>query len=60
MSNASRQFKFHIRDYDRPDWKSFGYPARENAERDAMIAQAYHHANKGAVPRLYVEEARGD
>lgn len=59
MSNVSRQFRFYVRDHDRPEWKSFGYPARENAERDVLIAQAQHHANGAPVPRLYVEESVG-
>lgn len=45
---------FIIKDANKPSWQSFTYPARCNAERDILVAQAYAHANGLPIPPLYI------
>ena len=53
-SNAGPQFV--IRNKNVEHFQSMKYPTKERAEADVLIAQAYHHANGGEIPDLYVDD----
>lgn len=47
---------FRIKDHSKPEWASFTYPTRAQAERDMFMAFMYHAQNGSPRPALYVQE----
>lgn len=47
---------FRIKDYSKPEWQSYAYPAKVNAERDIAKALLYYMERNLPTPPLYIVE----